>query len=379
MDVAGPRIDDPSAVRRALGAPGARNPAGFDVANDSMRAARFDAYGPAREVLRVVRNARVPQPDADEILVRIVASSVNPIDCAVRSGYGRAYFELKTGNRPPMCPGRDVAGHVVAVGSGVRDFRPGDAVYAATLGNANAEWVLVPEAWAAPKPASLSFAEAASLPYVALTTWTALVTHAGLTPKNAVGKRVVIPRAAGGVGSFATQLVKAWGGEVAAICSARNVALVRSLGADSVIDYTQRDPAAVLRDFDIGFDTAFETESMLLDSLKVGADAAYVSIVAPKLRLIDEHGLEDGLRRGDALFAERVVAQRALGRRYHWSFAQPDGAALRQIGRLTDEGRIRAVIDRTFALDQIVDAHEYCESGQAQGKIVVRVADEPDS
>ena len=369
-------------IRRRCGARWARptrDPAGTDVVNDSMCAAQFDADGPAREVLRVALDTPVPQPDADEILVRVVASSVNPIDCAVRSGYGRAYFELKTGNRPPMCPGRDVAGLVAAVGSRVRDFRPGDAVYAATLGNANAELVRVPEAWAAPKPASLSFAQAASLPYVALTTWTALVTHAGLTPENAPGKRVVIPRAAGGVGTFATQLVKAWGGEVAAICSTRNVALVRNLGADLIIDYTKQDPAAVLRDIDIGFDTSFDTEEMLLDSLKIGADAAYVSIVAPKLKLIDEHGLEDGLRRGDALFADRVAAQRALRRRYYWSFAQPDGAALRQIGRLTDEGRIRAVIDRTFALDQIVDAHEYCESGQAQGKIVVRVADEPDS
>jgi reticulon-4-interacting protein 1, mitochondrial len=353
-------------------------PSGVDVINGSMRAAQFDAYGSAREVLRVLDNAEVPQPAAGEILVRVVASSVNPIDCAVRGGYGRAYFELRTGQRPPMRPGRDVAGEVVAVGSGVADFSAGDPVYAATLGNANAQYLVVPEAWAAPKPVSLSFTEAASLPYVALTTWTALVTHAGLTPQNAAGRRVVVPRAAGGVGSFATQLIKAWDGEVVAICSTRNVALARSLGADIVIDYTQQDPRGRLGDVDIAFDTSFETESLLLESLKVGADAAYVGIVTPKLKLIDEHGLEDGLRLGDELFARRVAAQGALGRRYYWSFAQPDGAALRQIGQLVDTGRVRPIIDRTFELHRIVEAHEYCESGRAQGKIVVKIAHESD-
>jgi NADPH:quinone reductase-like Zn-dependent oxidoreductase len=357
--------------RRTSGAPDADS-GESDVSRDRMRAAQFDTYGTAHDVLRLVDNAPVPPPGATEILVRVLASSVNPIDCAVRSGYGKAYFELRTGRRPPMGPGRDVAGHVAAVGAEVRDFRPGDAVYAATFGDANAEFVVVPESWAAPKPRSISFEAAASLPYVALTTWTALVTHAGLSPESAAGKRVVIPRAAGGVGSFATQLVKAWGGEVAAICSTRNVALVSGL-----IDYTRQDPARVLRDFDVAFDTSFETEGMLLDSLKVADNAAYVSIVTPKLTLIDQHGLEAGLRRGDELFAARAAAQRALGRRYYWSFTQPDGAALRQIATLLDAGRIRPVVDRVFALERIVEAHEYCESGRAQGKIVVRVADEP--
>jgi NADPH:quinone reductase-like Zn-dependent oxidoreductase len=347
------------------------------VVNGAMRAVQFDAYGSARDVLRVLDAVPVPLPKRDELLVQVIASSVNPIDCAVRGGYGKDYFERITRNRPPMSPGRDVAGIVAAVGGDVRGFEPGQAVYAATLGNANADFAAIPAAWVAPKPARLTFAEAASLPYVALTTWTALVTHAGLTPQTTVGKRVIVPRAAGGVGSFAVQLVKAWGGKVIAICSTRNVALVRELGADVVIDYTRQDPSKLLSDADVAFDTSFETETMLLDALKVGAGATYVSIVTPKLKLIDEYGLDEGLRRGEALLAERVASQRALGRSYHWSFAQPDGEALREIGALIDAGRIRAVVDRTFPLDQIVAAHEYCESGRAQGKIVVRVAPDP--
>ena len=347
------------------------------MVNGAMQAVQFDAYGSARDVLRVLDDVPIPVPQPDELLVRVIASSVNPIDCAVRGGYGKDFFEKITGNRPPMRPGRDIAGVVAAVGQDVRDFEIGQAVYAATLGNANAGYATVPADWAAPKPVRLSFVEAASLPYVALTTWTALVTHAGFTPPTAAGKRVIVPRAAGGVGSFAVQLVKAWGGVVLAICSTRNVALVRELGADIVIDYQREDPAAVLRDADVAFDTSFETEAMLLDALKVAAGAAYVSIVTPKLKLIDQFGLDEGLRRGEALLAERVAAQQALGRSYHWSFAQPSGVALREIGALIDRGSIRAVVDREFGLDEIVAAHEYCESGRAQGKIVVRVAPNP--
>jgi NADPH:quinone reductase-like Zn-dependent oxidoreductase len=230
--------------------------------------------------------------------------------------------------------------------------------------------------WLAPKPRELTFVEAASLPYVALTTWTALVTHAGLSVENARGRHVIIPRAAGGVGSFATQLAKAWGARVTALCSTRNVELVRALGADQVIDYERQDPAQHLAEADIAFDTSFDTERLLLDALKTGADAAYVSIVTPKLTLIDEFGLEEGLKRGEALLAERVARQRTLGRRYYWSFAQPNGAALREIGALVDAGRIRPLIDREYALDDIAAAHEYCESGRAQGKIAIRVAND---
>jgi reticulon-4-interacting protein 1, mitochondrial len=339
-----------------------------------MRAVQHDGYGPAREVLRVIDDARQPEPGEAELLVRVHASSVNPIDCAVRSGYGRDFFEARTGQRPPIRPGRDVAGEIIAMGAGVRGFCVGDAIYAAMLGGANAEFAVVPAAWAAPKPRSLSFEQAASLPFVALTAWTALVTHAGLTPENTAGKNVIVPRAAGGVGSFAVQLVKAWGGYVAGICSTRNVALVMSLGAGLVIDYTRDDPARQLHDFDIAFDTSFDTEAMLLAALKVNADAAYVSIVTPKFRLIDEYGVEEGLRKAEALFAERVRTQAELGRRYYWSFTEMTGDVLRTIGELIERGRIRPVIDRTYALDRIVEAHEYSESRQAQGKIVIGIA-----
>jgi NADPH:quinone reductase-like Zn-dependent oxidoreductase len=211
-----------------------------------------------------------------------------------------------------------------------------------------------------------------------LTAWTALVKVAGLNESTTAGKRVIIPRGAGGVASIGIQLIKAWGGYVATMCSTRNVDLVRSLGADLVIDYKKEDPRELLHDFDVAFDTSFDTEQMLLDALKTHSGACYASVVTPKLKLIDEFGLEEGIRRGERLFAERVAAQRALGRSYHWVFAELDGDALRAIGRLVDAGKIRPLVDRTYALENIADAHERCESGQASGRIIVELGD-PDS
>lgn len=340
-----------------------------------MRAAEFNAYGPASDVIRIIKDAPVPVPDAKQILVRVVATSVNPIDCAVRNGYGRALFRRKDGPEFPIRPGRDVSGYVEAVGAGVRAFKPGDAIWAGILNDAAADYVVVEEAHAAHKPESLDFIAAAALPYVALTTWSALVDRVGLNADNTPGKRVVIPRGAGGVGSFAIQFMKAWGAEVATICSTRNVDLVKELGADTVVDYTETDFSTVLHDNDVAYDTSFDTEEKLLATLKTHAGASYVSIVTPKVHTVDQYGVEEGLKRAQEIFSNRVAEQKALGRHYYWSFMEPNGAALATIGQLVDTGKVRAVVDHVYPLNQLAEAHEYCESMQAQGKIVVRVSD----
>jgi len=335
------------------------------------RVVQYTRYGAAGDVLQVVEEANVAPPTPTELLVRVRASSVNPIDCAVRRGYGHEFFEAKGLSAWPMRPGRDIAGEGIAVGSRVSGFSPAERIFAATLGGANADFARMPASWAAAQPSSLDFLQAASLPYSALTTWSALVDAAGLNSGNTAGKRVLITRAAGGVGSFAVQLVKAWGGYVAASCSTRNVEFVRALGVDRVIDYSREDLGEAVRDFDVAFDTSFDTEQSLLKSLKTHGGASYVSIVTPKLKFIDQYGLEEGLRRGDALLAERIAAQQALGRSYHWSFTQPNGKALQEVAALVDAGKIRPVIDRRFPLAQIAAAHEYSESGQARGKIII--------
>ncbi len=341
-----------------------------------MRAAEFNKYGPPGRVIEIREDAPIPDPTDTQILVRVVASSVNPIDCAIRNGYGRELFKRKDGPEFPIRLGRDVSGYVEAVGKNVSAFKPGDAVWAAILNEAAADYAVAEKAHAAPKPRTLSFQEAAALPYVALTTWSALVDHVGLNAENTPGKRVVIPRGAGGVGSFAIQLMKAWGAEVATVCSTRNLDLVKSLGADIAVDYTTTDFSDALHDYDVAYDTSFDTEEKLLGTLKEGTGASYVSIVTPKIHLVDKFGVEEGLKRAEALFDARVAEQEALGRHYYWSFMEPNGAALATIGALVDDGKIRAVVDRVYALNELAAAHDYCESMQAQGKIVIAVADE---
>jgi NADPH:quinone reductase-like Zn-dependent oxidoreductase len=333
-----------------------------------MKVAQYDQYGAPRDVLKIV-SAPIPKPGPDELLVRVRASSVNPIDCALRSGYGRAFFEKRAAL--PLSPGRDIVGEVVAKGASVTTFAPGDAVYASVFYGANAEYIAVPAAHTALKPASLSFIQAAALPFAALTAWTALVKVAGLDPSTTPGKRVLIPRGSGGVGSVGIQLIKAWGGYVASTCSTRNVELVKSLGADLVVDYTKQELNGVFRDFDVAFDTSFDTEQVLLDALKIDAGARYVSVVSPKLKLIDEFGLEEGLRQGERLLAERKQSQAALGRGYDWVFAELDGAALRTIAELVDAGKLRPVLNQVFPFERIAEAHEHCETVRSPGRIVI--------
>lgn len=335
---------------------------------DSMKVAQYDRYGAPRDVLKIVR-APIPTPGPDELLIRVRASSVNPIDCALRSGYGRAFFETRA--TLPLRPGRDVAGEVVAKGSAVANFTPGDAVYASVFYGGNAEYIVVPAALAALKPKSLSFIESAALPFAALTAWTALVKTAGLNERTTAGKRVLIPRGAGGVGSVGIQIVKAWDGYVASTCSTRNVELVKSLGADLVLDYTKEDLQGRLRDFDVAFDTSFDTEQVLLDALKIDAGAYYVSVVSPKLKLIDKFGLEEGLKEGERLLAERIKEQGALGRGYNWVFTELDGGALRAIADLVDAGKIRPVLNQVFPFERIAEAHEHCETVRSAGRIVI--------
>ncbi len=338
-----------------------------------MRAVLIERFGSAEETLQIVADAATPVPGPHEVLIRVRATSVNPIDCAVRSGYGAEFFLAKGLMRLPLIPGRDVAGTIEAVGAEVRTCKVGDSVYAGVTNFATAELIKVPAGWVAPKPSTLSFIEAAALPYAALTAWSALVDIVGLGPQTTQGKRVIVPRGAGGVGSFAIQLLKAWGAYVATIVSARSAELVRSLGADVVLDRERDDPGALLHDYDVAFDTAFDMEQKLLGALKVNANAAYVSIVTPKLQLIDRYGLSDGLQRGEQLLAERKAQQAALGRRYDWSFMEPNGVALEEIGKLVDAQKIRPVIDRVYPMDSIAEAHRYCETKQAQGKIIIEI------
>jgi NADPH:quinone reductase-like Zn-dependent oxidoreductase len=338
-----------------------------------MRALEIDRYGSAAEALHINSDAQVPPPSAGEILIDVQAASVNPVDCAIRRGYGREVFRKlgRVGDKEfPVRLGRDASGVVIAVGSGVEKFRVGDRVFTAPSAPTIAERAVVAASEAAEMPRNVTFVEAASLPFVAMTTWHALVDQVGAMPNGLSGKRVLITRGAGGVGSFAIQLVKAWGGYVASICSTRNVEFVKGLGADLVIDYTKPSSEALLRDFDVVFDSSFDKETQLLDALRTQAGASYITITSPKVKLADQFGVELGAKKAEELLESRRAAQAALGRHYYWGHMKPNGAALAQVAQLVEAKKIRPLVDRVFALDDAVAAQEYCESGQAQGKIV---------
>jgi reticulon-4-interacting protein 1, mitochondrial len=343
-----------------------------------MRALQLVEFGTAADVLHIDSHSAEPSIAADEILLEVHAASVNPVDCAIRRGYGKDFFRSRSGagtNAFPIRLGRDAAGTVLAVGSEVQKFRRGDRVYAAPTGPTLAEKIAVRETEAAHMPADLTFIEAASLPFVAMTAWNALVVQVGLTKESSSGKRVLITRGAGGVGSFAIQLLKAWGAYVAATCSARNVAFVEKLGPDLVIDY-KTEQLDALGGFDVVFDSTFGQEARLLDLLKTHSDASYITITSPAVALTDQYGLQEGSRKADEMLAERTNQQAQLGRHYHWGFMRPDGAALATITALVNAGKIKPLVDRVFPLRNSVQAHEYCESGQARGKIIIDLLSE---
>ena len=344
-----------------------------------VRAVHIDRYGSAPNALRVVDDAQPPRPGPGEVLVRVVAASINPIDCWRRRGYGRGLFEPLGAAVFPIVPGRDCAGVVEAVGPGARRFKPGDAVWSAPdpfRDGTHAEYVAICEDEVEPKPPDLSFEEAAALPYAALTAWQALVVQGGLDADTAPGRRVLVHAGAGGIGSFSIQLLKAWGAWVATTCSTRNLDLVTGLGADRAIDYTRQDFDRALSDMDLVLDTlGGAVQRRSLGVLKRHADAKLVTLVSPALPLTDRFGLAGGAAAAvAALTAARVSTRLRGGRQFRWAFFRADGDALAAIGRLVEAGRIRPVIDRVYPLDEVVAAHRHSEGRHARGKIVLRVA-----
>jgi NADPH:quinone reductase-like Zn-dependent oxidoreductase len=335
-----------------------------------MRVLEINRYGPPAEVLEINTEGPIPSPSAGELLIEVKAVSVNPVDCAIRRGYGREVFRSSRPAEFPVRLGRDASGVVVAVGAGVQNFRPGDAVWTAPSSATSADYITVASSEAALMPKNLSFVEAAALPFVAMTVWNTLVNQVGLSSNSTSGQRVLITRGAGGVGSFAIQLIKTWGGYVASTCSTRNVEFVGRLGPDLVIDYATQS-IAELRDFDVVLDSSLDKDEVLLNALKIDAQATYVTITSPKMRLVDEFGLELGLKKADQLLASRRAEQAQLGRRYHWGFMKPSGHALSEVTNLVEAGRLKPLVDRTYPLEHIADAHEYCESGRARGKMVI--------
>jgi NADPH:quinone reductase-like Zn-dependent oxidoreductase len=343
-----------------------------------MRQVVIHAYGGAAEVLRI-EEAPIPRIRRNEVLVRQHASSVNPIDCRMRDGSGRVLFSKLRGYELPLVLGRDVSGEVVEIGSSVTSVAVGESVYGVTRGKQHgggyAEFVICSPGDIVAKPASLSFTEAAAFPYVACTVWAALVGRAGLGPHNAHGKKVFVQAGAGGIGSLAVQVLKAWGAHVATTCSAAQLASVRALGADQVIDYEHQDYGQLLSGFDVALETiGGPLEHKTLGILRDDGMGCFVTLIHPLIRNFDESGLVGGAARN--LLAMRSAKQHArrcgVGS-YHWAAYKPSAEALTAVRELIELGHVRPHIDAEFDLTQLAAAQEYCEQGRANGKVVLRI------
>jgi NADPH:quinone reductase-like Zn-dependent oxidoreductase len=328
-----------------------------------MQAIAHEEFGSA-DVLEL-RELGVPEPGRDDVLVQVRAASPNPWDWHFMRGEPYVVRATGAGLRRPrrQVLGGDLAGVVEAVGEGVVRFRPGDEVYCFVGSGGFAEYVAAREALLAHKPANLSFQQAAAVPLAGLTALQAL-RDAGRTRP---GQRVLIVGASGGVGTFAVQLAKWLGAEVTGVCSTRNLELVRSIGADRVIDYTNEDVTRSGQRYDVIVQLAGTTSPL-----------AFRRALTPKGTLV----LSSGDARGRVLGAAGRMPQALLlspfvGQALRPMLTKPRSVDLQLLAELIEAGAVTPVIDRVYPLREVPDAIRYLETGRARGKVVISVCEQP--
>lgn len=312
------------------------------MSTQTIKAIQVHAYGDADQLK--FEQIPLPEPQQGEVLVRVHVAGVNPVDWKIRAGWLESFLQLSF----PYVPGADLAGVVEKVGSGVTAFQPGQAVFGRSSGGSYAEYALAPASALALKPASLSFSEAATIPVGATTAWQALFDHGNLQP----GQRVLILGGAGGVGLFAIQFARWKGAHVISTTSTHNVDFVRSLGAETVIDYTKTRVEDEIHDVDLVFDT-------------VGGQA--LANVWPTLKsggtLVTIAGQPDQAR-----------AQELNARSVGFS-AEVSTELLNTIAQLINEGQVKVNVGHIFPLSEAAKAHELSQNGHGRGRIILHVAD----
>lgn len=321
-----------------------------------MKAIVYRKNGPP-EVL-TCEEIEKPTPNEKEVLIKVHAAAVNPLDYHVLKG-GPLIFQLLFGRGKLKHPGVDCAGVVEAVGPAVTQFKVGDAVFGNCRG-AFAEFAAAPESKLAPKPASVSFEDAAACPVAALTALQGLRNHGKIQP----GQNILINGASGGVGTFAAQLGKIFGAHVTAVCSACNADLVRSLGADRVIDYAQEDFSAGSARYDLILDLAGNhpfsvcQHVMTPHGIHVGA------------------GVLGGHKSLPAMLAGLIVSlvrSRFSSQKFVVFIAKGNREDLAFIGDLMANGKLKAVIDKRYSLVEVPDAIRYQGTWRARGKLVIEL------
>ena len=320
-----------------------------------MKAVIFDNSG-SGDVFTLAEIEK-PTPADDEVLIKVRAASVNPLDYHVsRHPFLRRAMSTAAKTRITR-PGRDVAGQVEAVGKNVTQFKRGDEVFGACDG-AFAEYACARESALAMKPNNVSFEQAACVPVAGLTALQGLRDKAQIQP----GQKVLINGAAGGIGTFAVQIAKAFGAHVIGVCSTRNVEMVRSIGADTVIDYTREDFTSNGQRYDVIFDLvsnhsfAEHRRALTLDGTYIGAGALAL------------HGSMSKMLTGRL---RELVLSRFVSQKFTSFIAKLNQKDLEALAALMAEGKVTSVIDRRYSLSDAADAVSYLEKGHARGKVLI--------
>ncbi|MFL5238781.1 MAG: NAD(P)-dependent alcohol dehydrogenase [Rhizomicrobium sp.] len=324
-----------------------------------MKAVVYCDYGTA-DVLKVMEIAK-PVPNDNQLLVKVRAASVNPYDWHFLRGTPYI-MRLGVGLRKPSSTrlGVDYAGVVEAVGKNVTQFKPGDEVYGGK-GGSFAQYVCAVEKNTVLKPATISFEEAAAVEIAGHTALLALRDHGKVQP----GQKVLINGASGGVGTFAVQIAKVLGAEVSGVCSTRNVEMVRSLGADEVIDYTKEDFARSGKQWDVILDNV-PNHSL--------ADCRHALTPQGKYIMIGGGGPDDGKVIGPfARVIKIALSKPFVSQEMKMMMSDPQHNDMVYLRDLMAAGKVKPVIDRTYKLEQIADAIRYLEAGHARGKVVLTV------
>lgn len=353
-----------------------------------MKAWQIHQYG-GNENLILSNLVRIPKvQDPTDILVQVHAASINPIDCEMRGGYGSTLLNAlrtksivgRSGGELPLILGRDFSGVVIETGKGVRKYKPGDQVWGTVFASkpgSHAEYTVATEKEISLKPRSLSHTEASSIPYVACTTIVALCNVGELKEKNTPGKRILIHGGSGGVGTFAIQLMTAWGADVVTTCSTDAVELVTSLGADIAIDYkTQniQEELSNMEKFDVILDSFGKKKTgYSMNSLKPCRNAKYVTIKHPFLKNFDNYGVPGGAIKSVADAAFDTIKGLQKGISHRWAVYVPNGKALGMIAQMVDNDLIVPVIDKVFQFDEVQAAFEKVEQGHGRGKTVIQI------
>lgn len=315
-----------------------------------MKAAIINRYG-STDVLQI-KEVDKPKIESDQMLVKVYASSVNPIDWKIRKGL----LKNRSGNSFPLLLGYDVSGKVVEVGDLVHEFHPGELIYARldqSTGGAYAEYAAVSKRVAAAKPNNMTHEEAATVPLAAMTALQALENKGNI----AAGDKVLINGASGGVGIFAVQIAKALKAKVTGVCSGSNIKMVKTLGADRIINYTEQDFTKDSVEYDIVFDVVGNrTPPECVPVMK--ADGVYITTQPTQ---------DDKLKEWQqGLMSEQKVEVIML---------QSNAQDLAYLTRQIEAGKIKTVIDRTYLLSEIADAHAYSETEHPAGKIAIVTKD----